>query len=167
MKTILLVEDNEDDVYFMKRAWAKAQVMHDLHVVEDGNEAVDYLMGNGRFEDRDAFPIPALVLLDLKLPLKCGLSVLEWIRSQPHLAPMLVIIFTSSRESGDMQSAYRLGANSYLVKPTSMDHLLQLVSAIKHYWLDLNHAWPVRPAHSFAHYGNPNTGQNPHSHCRR
>src|SRR5688572_11336740 len=116
-KTILLVEDNEDDSFFMQQAKTKAGIQNPMQVVDDGQKALDYLRGVGKYSDRQQYPLPFLLLLDLKLPLVPGLRVLSWLREQPEFETMLVVILTSSKEDRDIDRAYRLGANSYLVKP--------------------------------------------------
>jgi CheY-like chemotaxis protein len=107
-------------------------------VVEDGQEAVEYLGGAGKYADRGQFPMPCLVLLDLKLPVKSGHDVLRWIQRQPGLEALVVIVLSSSREKNDVDTAYQLGARSYLVKPLSMSKRLEVAKAIKHYWLQLS-----------------------------
>jgi CheY-like chemotaxis protein len=136
--SILLVEDNEDDVFLMRRALKGAGIVNPLQVVEDGQQAVDYLSNSGNYIDRSACPRPAVVFLDLKLPELMGLEVLAWIRSQPHLAEVVVVVLTSSNEPSDLKAAYRLGANSYVVKPPTADQLLEMAKAFKWYWLEFN-----------------------------
>ena len=136
--TILLVEDNPDDVFFMQRAFKTAELTNPLHVAEDGQEAIDYLSGSGRFADRDAYPEPCLVLLDLKLPRKNGHEVLSWLRTQPEFARMIVIALTTSREPRDIHEAYRLGVNAYLVKPTSPTQLVEMLRAVRDFWMGHN-----------------------------
>ena len=136
-KTILLVEDEENDVFFIKRAAKKNGILDRLQVAEDGQAAIDYLSGIGEYADRERLPFPYLVLLDLKLPRVMGLEVLKWIRQQAELQGIVVIVLTSSNLGPDIHMAYRLGANSYLVKPSS-DKLSEVISMIKQYWLDLN-----------------------------
>jgi len=137
-KTILLVEDDENDVFFLTYAFESAGVMNPVAVAKDGQEAIEYLAGTGRYADRGRYPLPCLVLLDLKLPVKPGLEVLRWIRQQHHLQPLLVIVLTSSRDSNDVDEAYRLGARSFLVKPLSIHERLETAKIIKRYWLELN-----------------------------
>ena len=137
-RAILLVEDNEDDVFLMRRALKGAHVVNPLHVVEDGQEAVDYLAGTGRFADRDRYPLPAVVFLDLKLPYLSGHDVLAWIRRQKEFESLVVIVLTSSNEASDLSRCYALGANSYLVKPQTPDQLEDLAKAFKWYWLEYN-----------------------------
>ena len=139
---LLLVEDTQSDVFFMKRAMKVVGVTHPLHVVEDGQQALDYLQGAGPFADRGQFPLPCLILLDLKLPQVPGLEVLEWIRARPGLETIPVVVFTSSSLDDDIDRAYRLGANSYLVKPMSLDALVEVVKGINDYWLKLNRLPP-------------------------
>jgi len=135
---ILLVEDNEDDAFLMKRALKAAGVANPLVVAEDGQEAIDYLSGIGKFSDRMAYPIPALMFLDLKLPIRKGLEVLAWIREQPEFRRLIVLVLTSSNEPSDLSESYRLGANSYIVKPSTSVQLLEFAKAFKEYWLGFN-----------------------------
>src|SRR5205085_9985879 len=106
--------------------------------VADGDEAVTYLLGQGRYADRRAHPLPGLVLLDLKLPRRSGLEVLGWIRQQAGLRRLSVVVFTSSTETSDIDRAYDLGANSYLVKPVDSESLSDVVRSLCGYWLTLN-----------------------------
>ena len=138
-RTLMLVEDNEDDVFLMRRALKGAKVANRLYVAEDGQEAVDYLGGAGKYRDREQYPLPAVVFLDLKLPLVSGHDVLAWIRRQPELDSVVVIVLTSSNEPSDLNRCYSLGANSYLVKPPTPEQLEELAKAFKWYWLEYNH----------------------------
>ena len=137
-RALLLVEDNEDDVFLMKRALKSARIVNPLLVVEDGQEALDYLGGAGKFANRDQYPLPAVVFLDLKLPFISGHEVLAWIRRQKQLESMVVIVLTSSNEASDLSRCYALGANSYLVKPPTPEQLDDLAKAFKWYWLEYN-----------------------------
>ena len=137
-EAILLVEDNEDDVFLMRRAIEKAGIANPLFVVEDGQQAIDYLSGTERFSDRTAFPLPALIFLDLKLPKKKGLEVLEWLRKEERLRRVVVLILTASQEPNDLRRAYDLGVNSFLVKPSKVERLEALMTAVKDYWLEFN-----------------------------
>jgi CheY-like chemotaxis protein len=130
-RTILLVEDNPDDVFIFKRAWTQAGIRNPLHVVTDGQEAVDYLSGEGAFTDRARYPLPLAILLDLKLSFKSGLAVLEWMQNRPHLADISVVVLTSSAEPRDILRAYQLGARSYLTKPPRATTLTELMSALR------------------------------------
>jgi CheY-like chemotaxis protein len=138
LSTILLVEDERNDVFLLQYAFEAAGIVHPLQVVEDGQEAIEYLSGTGKYADRAQYPMPCLVLLDLKLPVKSGHDVLRWIQQQPGLPLLLVIVLSSSRDRDDVDTAYQLGARSYLVKPLSMSKRLELAEAIKHYWLQLS-----------------------------
>ncbi len=135
---ILLVEDNDDDVFFMKRALKEAGLENPVHRVGDGQEGVDYLAGKGPFSDRSRYPAPALVLLDLQMPKKTGLEVLEWIKTRPELATLIVVVLTTSEHPKDITQAYKLGARSYLVKPPTTHQLKELVEALKVCWVGYN-----------------------------
>ena len=134
----LLVEDNSTDALMVRRAFTKASLQGTLEVVDDGDKAVAYLSGQGAFADRARHPLPVLLLLDLKLPRRSGLEVLEWLRQQPGLKRLPVVVLTSSEENADINRAYDLGANSYLVKPVDFDGLLEIVKGLGLYWLVLN-----------------------------
>lgn len=135
--TILVVEDEEDSVILLESAFRKAQFSNPVHRVAHGALAIEYLSHAVSAKNRPV-PLPALVLLDLKLPLVSGIEVLKWIRAHPLLHSLVVIIFTSSTEPRDIAEAYRAGANSYLVKPTNLNTLTELASGIRNYWLRLN-----------------------------
>ncbi|HEY9249004.1 MAG TPA: response regulator [Rariglobus sp.] len=136
--TLLLVEDNEDDVFLMKRALRFAGIENPLQIAEDGQAAIDYLAGSGAYADRTQFPLPHLVFLDLKLPYKTGHEVLEWIRRQPAFSTLIVIVLTSSSEPVDLARAYQLGANSFVVKPPTSALLQKLAESFKLWWLTYN-----------------------------
>lgn len=136
--SILLVEDNPDDILMIQRAFRKANLVTPLQVVSDGDAAVLYLSGGGPYNDRERYPLPVLMLLDLKLPRKSGFEVLEWLRQQPGLKRLLVVVLTSSQENIDINRAYELGANSYLVKPVGFAALLELVKNLNLYWFLLS-----------------------------
>jgi CheY-like chemotaxis protein len=135
---ILLVEDSDDDVALIRRAFRRGGVTTGLRVLGDGDSAVAYLAGEGDFHDRERHPMPRVLLLDLKLPRRSGLEVLEWVRSRPELRSLIIVILTSSRESRDLHVAYQLGANSFLVKPVEFDRLLDLVKTLDLYWIGYN-----------------------------
>lgn len=143
--TILLVEDNEDDAFFMKRALRDAAIQNPVQLVEHGQQAIDYLSGAGKYADRKTYPLPMLVFLDLKLPFKSGHDVLEWIRAQPQFTRLIVIVLTSSSEPVDLNRAYKAGANSYVVKPVTADQLLETAKAFKQWWLGQNIATDKAP----------------------
>jgi two-component system response regulator len=137
MKTILQVDDDPNDVYLLQHAMKKAGVANPVQVVSDGQQAIDYLRGAGKFFDREKFPVPCLLLMDLKLPHVMGLDVLRWIRTQPR-TPLMVIILTASAAEADIAEAYRLGANAFLTKPSEASKLEDMVRAIKAFWLTHN-----------------------------
>jgi DNA-binding response OmpR family regulator len=135
-KAILQVEDEEHDVIFMQLALERAEVKNPLIVVRDGQEAMDYFKGAGKFGDRREYPLPGLVLLDLRLPRVPGLEVLRWVRAQPALVHVPVLSMSSSDQDADVEGAYRFGVDAYLVKPADPAELLEIVRRIKKYWLD-------------------------------
>jgi CheY-like chemotaxis protein len=130
MKTILVVEDTEDDVFFLKRALKSASISHPVQVVGDGQKALDYLSGAGVYADRAVYPLPFLVLLDLKLPYVMGLDVLKWIRERREFDPMIVAVLTSSQQDHDLTETTRLGGNFYFVKPPTPEKLSELVKKL-------------------------------------
>lgn len=136
--TILLVEDNPNDIDLTRRAFAKARLANDLVVVEDGAEALDYLFGTGGYAGRDAHDFPALTLLDINLPKVSGLQVLEQIRRDPRTHRMPVAILTSSDEERDVAMGYDLGVNSYIRKPVDFAQLAAMIQQLGLYWLVLN-----------------------------
>ena len=133
---ILVAEDDPTDAFFFERAFKRAGLPVLLHFVRDGQEVIDYLEGTGPFADRTAYPLPQLLLLDLNMPRLNGFDVLEWVRQQPGLSSLQMVIFSSSDEAKDINRAYGLGANWYLVKPHSMDELTALIGRFKKYWLE-------------------------------
>ena len=139
---ILLVEDDENDVYFFERAAKQSEILESLKVVRDGQSAIDYLSGGGEFSDRVRFPIPCLIVLDLKMPRKTGMEVLEWLRADASLRTIPVIVFSSSAQGDDVEQAYRLGANAFVVKPAALAKRNEFVQLLKGFWLD----WNLPPA---------------------
>ena len=122
----------------LKRAFEKVGLPTTLHFVSDGQEVIDYLLGAGQFADRALHPLPDLLLLDLKMPRVDGFQVLSWVRQQPGLKRVPAVIFSSSGEEEDVNQAYDLGANSYLMKPHESEELLGIVEKLKKYWGDTN-----------------------------
>ncbi len=135
---ILLVEDEPDAVTLLRHVFARVGILNPLHSVNDGEQATAYLGGEGAFADRATHPLPSLILLDLKIPRRSGLEVLQWIRTESHVRLVPVIMMTSSRERSDLRRAYAAGANAYIVKPSSLDQLTQLVIALRDFWLAYN-----------------------------
>lgn len=136
--TILHVEDDPNDVLLIGRAFRKAEIAAQVQVVNDGDQAVQYLEGANGFAQRDKFPLPSLVLLDMKLPRKSGAEVLEWLRAQPVLKRIPVVMLTASRQPIDVNRAYELGANAYLVKPVNFDALVEMLKTLDSFWLRAN-----------------------------
>jgi CheY-like chemotaxis protein len=137
---ILLVEDQDNDIQLVRRAFVKAQLPNPLRVVCSGDEATAYLAGQRKFANRAEFPLPRLVLLDLKLPGTDGFQVLRWIRKQPGLKSLIVVVLTSSDHIRDVNEAYNLGANSFMVKPTDFENIVELSKLLRDYWLMANKA---------------------------
>jgi len=135
---ILLVEDNPDDVELTLHAFKRAKLVNRIRVVRDGAEAQDYLFGEGQFAGRDVLDVPHLVLLDLKLPKVSGIEVLRRIRGDPRTRSIPVVAMTSSREERDIAETYKLGINSYIVKPVDFDQFGKIVEELGYYWLLLN-----------------------------
>ena len=134
-RTILLVEDNEDDVFFMEDTLKRAGIKNPMHVARDGQRAVDYLSGVGGYADRSRFPMPCLVLLDLMLPRMNGLEVLRWMRQNPETREMVVTVLSGSILQSDMVLAYQTGANAYLVKPPTLEKLESLTRVAGDCWV--------------------------------
>lgn len=136
--TILLVEDDLNDVMLIKRAFSKSRIVNPIACVENGEDAVAYLRGDGKYADRRQHPLPFMLLLDLKLPRLSGHEVLQWLRGQPLLKRLPVVVLTSSREPVDINRAYEFGANSYLVKPVVFEEFAALMRQLQVYWLMLS-----------------------------
>lgn len=128
-QTILLVEDNDDDVLIMLSTFRKAALPNPVQVVSNGEQAVAYLNGEGRYSDRERFPLPVIILLDLNMPRKNGLEVLQWMREQPRFNRTTVHILTASSRKVDVESAFELGANACIVKPSRIEALVEMVKA--------------------------------------
>jgi two-component system, response regulator len=141
-KVILLVEDNLSDIALTQRALVKSHVANEMVVVEDGQDALDYLFGAGAYAGRDVDQLPAVVLLDLKLPRLDGLEVLRRIRSETLTRRMPVVILTSSKEEQDLATSYDLGVNSYIRKPVDFVQFAQAIQTLGLYWLVLNEEPP-------------------------
>jgi CheY-like chemotaxis protein len=146
-RTILLVEDDPNDYRLMQRAFDKAELTQHVVRVANGDDAVSYIAGEEQFSDRDENPLPALMLLDIKLPRRSGFEVLSFIRKRKDpICRLPIVMLSASRQSVDVNKAYELGANSYLTKPDTIAELHQIVASIKEYWLTLNEQPDLRPA---------------------
>jgi two-component system, response regulator len=141
-KTILLVEDNPSDVALTQRALEKSRVANELVIAEDGQEALDYLWAAGAYAGRDTSELPALMLLDLKLPKMPGLEVLRRVRADSRTRRLPVVILTTSREERDLAGGYDLGVNSYVSKPVDFTKFAAAVEQLGLYWLVLNETPP-------------------------
>jgi CheY-like chemotaxis protein len=135
---ILVAEDELGDILLLQRAFDKALVKAPVFFARDGRQVLDYLKGNPPFENPVAYPLPALLLLDLKLPYLDGFEVLRWVRSEPGLHHMIVVVFSSSDMADDINRAYALGANSYIIKPQDPDELIQIIKQLQVCWLSIN-----------------------------
>jgi CheY-like chemotaxis protein len=140
LSTILLVEDEESDVALLRRGFKKAGVLNPIVHISNGDYALAYLAGEGEYADRSKTPLPALILLDLKLPGMPGLQLLRWMRSRSEIKRIPVVVLTTSDDSKTINAAYDCGANSYLVKPGNREEIVEMVSAIQSYWIKLNEA---------------------------
>jgi|SRR5882672_4189426 len=142
-QTILLVDDNEDDILLMKHACQAAHFKPSVHPISNGEEAISYLKGEGLYIDRTIFPLPTVMLLDLNMPRVSGFDVLAWVRTQPMLKRLSIIVFSASARSEDVERAFELGANSYLVKPGSVSALIAMMCSLRD-WLEYNHFPPIQ-----------------------
>jgi CheY-like chemotaxis protein len=137
---ILLAEDRDDDIHLIRKAFARAYVTSPLHIVKDGEETVAYLKGEGKYSNRAEYPLPDLLLLDLKMPRMDGFEVLKWIRQQPELSTLRVVVLTSSEDMRDVNVAYKLGANSFMVKPMDFQNFVEMSKFLSGYWLRMSKA---------------------------
>jgi CheY-like chemotaxis protein len=137
-QTLLLVDDSDDDLLFMRQAFKVAGFNASLREIHDGEEAIAYLKGEGSYSDRTRFPLPAVMLLDLNMPRKNGFEVLAWVRAQPILKRLPIFVLTASLRVEDVERAYDLGANAFLVKPSAMSELATMTQRLRD-WLEYNH----------------------------
>jgi CheY-like chemotaxis protein len=137
-QTILLVDDSENDLLLMRHAFRAAEFDASLQFVHSGEDAILYLKGEGTYADRDKFPLPAVMLLDLNIPKMSGFDVLAWVRAQPVIKRLPVIVLTASIRREDVERAFDLGANAFLVKPGKMNELVTMTLRLRD-WLEYNH----------------------------
>lgn len=139
-RAVLYVEDDPNDVVLLRRAFERAELTNPLHHVADGERAMAYLQGHGEYTDRDRFTLPSLLIVDMKMPRTSGLEFIDWLKKQPRLARIPCVVLSSSRQDSDVNRAYDLGVNSYLVKPNSFGKLVELIRVLGAYWFSCNHA---------------------------
>ena len=140
-QTILLVDDSRNDLLLLRMAFKKAEVNFLLQEVHNGVEAIDYLSSNGPYSDRSQFPLPSVVLLDLNMPMKNGFDVLGWACTRPELKHISIVILTASMRMEDVEQAYKLGATSFLVKPSHIQELISMIRRLRD-WIEINHFPP-------------------------
>ena len=144
MQPVLIADDDANGVFLVTRALKQAGIAQPVVAVHDGDAVIAYLSGAGPYADRAAYPLPALLLLDQRLPGRSGLEVLEWIRTKSRSVTLPVLVLSASTFDGDVRAAYLLGANGYLVKPAMFEEMLAMAKAIKDYWLTVNR--PAQPS---------------------
>lgn len=142
---VLLVDDSKNDAMLMRTVFERAGFVQPMRLAVDGDDAIAYLRGDGPYRDRKLFPLPTTILLDLNMPRKNGFEVLDWIRHQPALRRLRVYILSASSRTEDIERAYDLGANSYLVKPGNLDGLLSMAKCLVA-WLRISHFAPITEA---------------------
>jgi len=140
-KNVLLVDDSEDDLFLIQAAFQPTRFRKPLREVHDGEEAIAYLAGEGAYQDRLQFPAPSVMILDLKMPRKNGFDVMTWVRSQPRLQPLTIVVLSASPRPDDIQRAFALGAASFLVKPDTLEELTAMIRSLED-WLQYNHFPP-------------------------
>lgn len=137
-EVILHVENDPDDAFMLKRAFSKAGAPQEIRLAENGQRAVSYLNGGDDFSNREAHPLPAIILLDWNMPLMSGSEFLKWLRAESKWKHLPVLVLTSSAAQKDMQQAYELGANGFLVKPHSSDQFIAMAQSVATFWLTWN-----------------------------
>lgn len=138
--TILIIEDDPNDVLLLKKALSRAGIKDPIQVVTDGGQAIRYLQGDDEYGDRLQFPFPSVIFTDLKMPRMSGFDVLQWLRTHPECSVIPLIILTASRMDEDVRRAYQMGANAYLVKPSSIEELQEMVRTAYEFW-----SWCEKP----------------------
>jgi CheY-like chemotaxis protein len=132
--TILIAEDSEDDALFLKRAFRKIGMTNAVQILTNGQDVIDYLRAEGKFEDRRQFPFPSVLFTDIKMPRVNGFEVLEWLRDHPECKVIPTIMFSSSGQPEDVERAYKLGANAYFIKPASLGELEEMLRYAYEFW---------------------------------
>ena len=141
--TILIAEDDPNDVMLLELAIRRNGIANPVRVVRDGEEAVEYLEGHGKYADRQKYPMPSVIISDVKMPRRSGLEVIEWVRRHPQCSIIPIVMLSGSRIEHDVMSAYKLGANSYFTKPSTLDELTELIGLAHAYWTKCER--PPRP----------------------
>lgn len=131
---ILVAEDDENDAFILQRALNKAGISDPVRIVKDGQQAMEYLAGEDKYADRDTYPLPGLAIFDIKMPRKDGFEALQWTRRQRHLDQLPVMMLSSSGELCDIEKAYKLGANAYMVKRPQLNEMCRALKGACHYW---------------------------------
>jgi CheY-like chemotaxis protein len=139
---VLIAEDRDEDLFMLRRSFEQLGFDTPVEYVRDGEQAIAYLAGEGRFANRAEYPLPDLLLLDLKMPRKNGFEVLEWIQQQPGLDTLRTVVLTTSDEIFEAHRAYKLGASSFLTKPLSFTEFREMIQAVYGYWVRLNKPSP-------------------------
>ncbi len=150
--TILVADDDQNDVFFLRRAFQKSGVNHAVIAVSDGQQAIDYLQGEADYGDRARYPVPVLLLLDLKMPKVDGFDVLAWMKTRPELEGLPVVVLSSSSREDDIRRARTLGAAEYRVKPADFEELLLMAKDVANRWLQSGPGSPVKPASASVHF---------------
>ena len=132
---LLLVDDSEEDILLVRRALERANITNPVRVVRGGDEAIQYLGGNGQYADRNQYPMPSLMLLDLRMPGRDGYEVMEWVGAQPAMRGLRIIVLTSLDSKMDVDRAYKLGAASFLIKPVDFEDLVSLLRTLSKFWV--------------------------------
>lgn len=141
-RTILVVDDSENDLFLLRTAFRKAEFLTPLQEVHNGLEAIAYLKGDAPYSNRDTFPLPAVMLLDLNMPMKNGFDVLNWVRANQGLKRLIIIVLTASTRPEDVERAFDLGATSFLVKPSTLNELATMIRCLRD-WLQINYFPPL------------------------
>jgi CheY-like chemotaxis protein len=141
---VLVAEDSDEDLFMLRRAFRQLGFNTPVQYVRDGEEAIAYLAGKGRFANREEYPLPDLLLLDLKMPRKNGFEVLGWLQAQPTLSHLRTVVLTTSRDMSEVSRAYQLGAASFITKPLNFEEFKSGIIAIYTYWLAINKSPPIQ-----------------------
>ena len=143
--TILIAEDDPNDVMLLELAIRKNGIDNPVHVVRDGEEAIEYLEGHGKYANRKQYPLPTVIISDVKMPRRNGLEVVEWVRQHPQCCIIPIVMLSGSRIEHDVISAYKLGANTYFTKPSTLDELTELIGLAYRYWTKCEHPPRSKP----------------------